>query len=258
MDIPSFASVEEELQFWKEKALSFKHNFDELKQDFDDYQDDSQALEQELDTQLKQEERKNRDLADSAHMLQDDNKNLRSRLEQITAELNARTSEWMVFRKTEEEINQYVRQLEQKNDNLEQANRAAAMSIEDFEAKLDQAIERNVDLESELDERDSLKGMVQRLKEEARDLRYELQIAMKDRSSRECLDSDSTHLLECATTPQFNSALAQTSASPVVRPRSMGNSFLKKLGLRKKRLRSPRIIDADVSPPKRKFNSCFR
>lgn len=42
------------------------------------------------------------------------------------------------------------------------------MSIEDFETKLNLAIERNVYLESELDEKDNLKGMVQRLKDETR------------------------------------------------------------------------------------------
>lgn len=42
------------------------------------------------------------------------------------------------------------------------------MSIEDFELKLNQAIERNVYLESELDEKDNLKAMVQRLKDETR------------------------------------------------------------------------------------------
>ncbi len=42
------------------------------------------------------------------------------------------------------------------------------MSIEDFETKLNSAIERNVYLESELDEKDNLKSMVQRLKDETR------------------------------------------------------------------------------------------
>jgi len=44
------------------------------------------------------------------------------------------------------------------------------MSIEDFEAKLNLAIERNAFLESELDEKENLKSMVQRLKDETRGL----------------------------------------------------------------------------------------
>lgn len=42
------------------------------------------------------------------------------------------------------------------------------MSLEDFEGRLNQAIERNAFLESELDEKESLLVSVQRLKDEAR------------------------------------------------------------------------------------------
>jgi exonuclease VII small subunit len=45
----------------------------------------------------------------------------------MSAEHNARTAEWTSeitsFRKAGEDINRYVRQLEQKNDDLERANR---------------------------------------------------------------------------------------------------------------------------------------
>lgn len=42
------------------------------------------------------------------------------------------------------------------------------MSLAEFEVKLNSAIERNVLLESELDEKENLKTMVQRLKDETR------------------------------------------------------------------------------------------
>ncbi len=42
------------------------------------------------------------------------------------------------------------------------------MSLAEFEVKLNSAIERNVLLESELDEKENLKAMVQRLKDETR------------------------------------------------------------------------------------------
>ena len=46
--------------------------------------------------------------------------------------------------------------------------RATITSLEDFEQRLNQAIERNAFLESELDEKESLLVSVQRLKDEAR------------------------------------------------------------------------------------------
>jgi len=67
-----------------------------------------------------------------------------------------------------DELRNYIRQLEQKNDDLERSYRAAIVSVEDFETKLNGAIERNVMLESELDEKEGLKALVQRMRDEAR------------------------------------------------------------------------------------------
>ena len=52
--------------------------------------------------------------------------------------------------------------------------RATIVSLEDFEQRLNQAIERNAFLESELDEKESLLVSVQRLKDEARGKNYNL------------------------------------------------------------------------------------
>ncbi|ROT76580.1 putative nuclear distribution protein nudE-like 1-B [Penaeus vannamei] len=79
-----------------------------------------------------------------------------------------------------EDLSRYIRELEQANDDLERAKRATVTSLEDFEARLNLAIERNAFLESELDEKEALKVMVQRLKDEARDLRQELSVKNKD------------------------------------------------------------------------------
>lgn len=46
------------------------------------------------------------------------------------------------------------------------------MSLAEFEVKLNSAIERNVLLESELDEKENLKAMVQRLKDETRGIAF--------------------------------------------------------------------------------------
>ena len=70
----------------------------------------------------------------------------------------------------------YVRELEQQNDDLERAKRSTLANLEDFEGRLNVAIERNAFLESELDEKENLRGVVQRLKDETRDLRQELKV----------------------------------------------------------------------------------
>ena len=54
--------------------------------------------------------------------------------------------------------------------------RSTLASVEDFEGRFNAAIERNAFLESELDEKESLKAAVQRMKDETRDLRSELKV----------------------------------------------------------------------------------
>ena len=106
-------------------------------------------------------------------------------------------------RSIKEQLHKYVRELEQANDDLERDKRsgiksgiqsfefiatrknttlrwyvscspfpssfrATIVSLEDFESRLNQAIERNAFLESELDEKESVLVSVQRVKDEAR------------------------------------------------------------------------------------------
>jgi hypothetical protein len=52
-------------------------------------------------------------------------------------------------------------------------------SLAEFEAKINEALERNAILESELDEKDELAETVQRLRDESRDLRQELAVRQK-------------------------------------------------------------------------------
>lgn len=55
---------------------------------------------------------------------------------------------------------------------LDFVSRATIVSLEDFEQRLNQAIERNAFLESELDDKESLLVSVQRLKDEARGMAF--------------------------------------------------------------------------------------
>lgn len=62
----------------------------------------------------------------------------------------------------------YIRDLEQKNDDLERSRRIIEESIAGFEAALNSAIERNAMLESEIDDKENLKEKLQRLADETR------------------------------------------------------------------------------------------
>lgn len=124
-------------------------------------------------------------------------------MEQVTKESTSQIiglqEELTQCRNREEKLVKYIRELEQKNDDLERTQRfvclmsfvflkcepihnhyfvrylkiiafcrAMYVSLGEFETKMNLAIERNALLESELDEKESLQAMVQRLKDEAR------------------------------------------------------------------------------------------
>ncbi|XP_069938844.1 nuclear distribution protein nudE-like 1 [Cherax quadricarinatus] len=109
---------------------------------------------------------------------------LQERLErqysEFNGEINSLQTELADIKNIKDDLTRYIRELEQKNDDLERSKRATLTSLEDFEARLNLAIERNAFLESELDEKEDLKVTVQRLKDEARDLRQELSVKEKE------------------------------------------------------------------------------
>ena len=65
-------------------------------------------------------------------------------------------------------LKSYVRELEQKNDDLERTNRVVSESVSGFEAMLNQAYEKNAMLEMEIDEKEQMQVNLQRLMDEAR------------------------------------------------------------------------------------------
>lgn len=65
-------------------------------------------------------------------------------------------------------LKSYVRELEQKNDDLERTNRVVSESVSGFEAMLNQAYEKNAMLEMEIDEKEQMQINLQRLMDEAR------------------------------------------------------------------------------------------
>lgn len=67
-----------------------------------------------------------------------------------------------------EKLKKYTRELEQKNDDLERAQRYVNETVSNFEQLLNQAYEKNAMLESEVDEKEVLQTKIQRLVDETR------------------------------------------------------------------------------------------
>ncbi|CAG5126503.1 unnamed protein product [Candidula unifasciata] len=175
-----FASKDQEIEHWRNLAQKFKQELEETKEELEEFQISSRELEQELETQLKQEEKKNKELMLISERLQNECDSLRDKLQKLQTDSHNRITELEdSFARVEahkNELHKYIRELEQDNDDLERAKRATVVSLEDFELRLNQAIERNAFLESELDEKGVLLDTVQRLKDEARDLKSEIDV----------------------------------------------------------------------------------
>ncbi|GAB0196668.1 nuclear distribution protein nudE 1 [Grus japonensis] len=139
-----------------------------------EFQEGSREYEAELETQLQQTESRNRDLLSENNRLRMELESVKEKIEMQHSEgyrqISALEDDLAQTKAIKDQLQKYIRELEQANDDLERAKRATIMSLEDFEQRLNQAIERNAFLESELDEKENLLESVQRLKDEARGL----------------------------------------------------------------------------------------
>ncbi|XP_056285223.1 nuclear distribution protein nudE-like 1-A [Pseudoliparis swirei] len=182
---PKFSSKDEEIDFWKALSLKYKESCQEAREELLEFQEGSRELEAELEAQLNQAEHRMKDLQSDNGRLRNEVETLKERFEnqyaQSYKQISMLEDDLGQTRSIREQLHKYVRELEQSNDDLERAKRAIIVSLENFEQRMNQTIERNAFLESELDEKESLLESVQRSKDEARDLRQEL--AVRERQS---------------------------------------------------------------------------
>ncbi|XP_074647761.1 nuclear distribution protein nudE homolog 1-like isoform X2 [Tubulanus polymorphus] len=180
----TFSNPQEEIKYWKTFAIEYKRGLDEAHEELDEFQVSSRDLEAELETQLEQVEKKNKELTSTNGRLQMELESIQEKLEQqhqtTFTQISDLQNELAQVKGYRDELQRYIRELEQANDDLERAKRATVVSLEDFELRLNQAIERNAFLESELDEKELLQTTIQRLKDESRDLKQELAITKVD------------------------------------------------------------------------------
>ncbi|XP_035122854.2 nuclear distribution protein nudE homolog 1 isoform X2 [Callithrix jacchus] len=184
----TFSSEEEAANYWKDLAMTYKQRAENTQEELREFQEGSREYEAELETQLQQIETRNRDLLSENNRLRMELESIKEKFEVQHSEgyrqISALEDDLAQTKAIKDQLQKYIRELEQANDDLERAKRATIMSLEDFEQRLNQAIERNAFLESELDEKENLLESVQRLKDEARDLRQELAVQQKQEKPR--------------------------------------------------------------------------
>ncbi|XP_076001889.1 nuclear distribution protein nudE homolog 1-like [Genypterus blacodes] len=214
----TFASLEDELGFWKEQAEKHEQRAEEAQEELQEFQQMSRDYEAELEAELKQCESRNKELLSDNNRLRMELENFKEKFEVQHSEalrhISTMEDELSETKAVRDHLQKYIRELEQSNDDLERTKRATIMSLEDFEQRMNQVIERNAFLESELDEKENLLESVQRLKDESRDLRQELAVRQKERRPSSALGRDADRAdLPCASSRHVS--LPATPCKPI-------------------------------------------
>ncbi|XP_026488207.1 nuclear distribution protein nudE-like 1 isoform X1 [Vanessa tameamea] len=170
---------QESVEYWKEQAKHYEQKARDIQQELDEYTENSAQLEKELEASLEQVEKQNRDLDHQNQRLQNKIDDLKNKLDRSQHETNALENELKALNIEKEKQAIYIRELEQKNDDLERGQRIISESVSCIETLLNQAYERNAVLESEVDEMENLRVRLQRATDEARDLKQELKVIEK-------------------------------------------------------------------------------
>ncbi|KAH8242483.1 hypothetical protein KR032_007731 [Drosophila birchii] len=192
---PMFNSVEDECRYWKERSKQYHKEWTDVKQEYDEFVEQSREMEIEMDATLEQKQSIIKDLTSKLTMFERENESLKVtdllivlkpllmhflalqlKLDSHAIEMSNMEKQLEAVKKERDTMKVYLRQLEQKNDDLERAHRILNESIENFEKMLDQAYEKNALLELEVDEKGLLQEKLQRLMDETRDLKQELNV----------------------------------------------------------------------------------
>ncbi|CAF2411040.1 unnamed protein product [Rotaria sp. Silwood2] len=171
-----------------ERYIEYRTRFERLENDFDEYQQSSLNYEQELEVQLKQLDSQTHRLQQELFVERTQNEQYRERSEQTIKQFDKRLDqlqeELNACKNLNEKLTTYIRELEQTNDDLERSKRTLLDSLSTFETQLNRALEQNALLENELDEKQQLTETVQRLRDETRDLREELDVLHKTNTEK--------------------------------------------------------------------------
>lgn len=254
---PQFSDKDEEIQYWKNLAEEYLQDAERIQKESDEFITESQQLDKEYEATIDQNEKKIKELTLANNRAQNEIDSLRVKLDQCNKENASLETEISELQKEKTQMAQYIRDLEQKNDDLERSRRIIEESIAGIETAFHSAIERNAILESEVDEKESLKEKLQRLADETRDLKQELLVREREKGpdnerimngfKNPIVDSNRLKENETQTTPIKHDF--QTPISPASRVMALNivSDLIRKVGGLERRLEKSRYDYRDIS-----------
>ncbi|XP_060521565.1 nuclear distribution protein nudE-like 1-A isoform X2 [Cylas formicarius] len=181
IDTPYFSSKDEEISYWKSLAEEYKIDAERSRREYEEFLSESKQLEQEYEAMIDQNEKKIKEISLQYNRSQSEIDALRIKLDISYKESGNYQTELSAIKSDKQQMQLRIRDLEQKNDDLERARRIVEESVAGFEQALNFALEKNAILESEIDEKETLKEKLQRLADETRDLKQELLVREKEK-----------------------------------------------------------------------------
>ncbi|CAH0563938.1 unnamed protein product [Brassicogethes aeneus] len=239
-DHPNFTDKDQEIQYWKNLAEQYFLDADRIQKESDEFISESQQLEKEYEATIDQNEKKIKEFTIANNRLQNEVDSYRIKIEQYNKEVNSLENEIVTYKNDKMQMTQYIRELEQKNDDLERSRRIIEESIQGIESAFNSAIERNAILESEVDEKETLKEKLQRLLDERRELQQELQVKERCPDNERIVNGyktppivDSNRLKENETQTTPSKHEFQTPITPASRVVALNlvSDLIRKMGL---------------------------
>ncbi|KAJ2522135.1 NADH:ubiquinone oxidoreductase [Coemansia sp. RSA 1939] len=186
-DPRSFASTEEEIQYWRDTTFDLRDMMVEKELELEAFKQDSTDLEMEFEKEISRLEAVNKELRAKNEKYKFDIEELKDKYQkaQLKAgeDLQSIERELQFVRSQQEYYRSRTRELEQNNDDLERSERMTKSSLQTVECRLSQAMEENTFLHKEVETKNILVDEVQRLKDELKDLNLELNV-VRSRNSR--------------------------------------------------------------------------
>lgn len=163
---------------WRREAESLRAQLEESQTNFEDYQEQSRELEEEMEAEMTRTTLKLQEVTSRCHKLEAENGDLQQRLQQTreSSRQHIFTLESQVSEASAQldDLRRRFRELEQQNDDLERAERVAASSLGEIEGRYGRLLERTALLEEDLEEKNVLIGELQRVRDELGDMHQEV------------------------------------------------------------------------------------
>jgi len=208
--LPVFQNQLEELAYWKLKVEEKDKELLDIEETFNDFQQSSKELESEMERELTTNEKKLKDMTSMYRRLKSEHDEMIEKSRRIAEDsgkmIHSLQDEAEALKKATKDLRREKQRLEQENDELERRVREADASLQDLTEKMNKTLEENSFLQTELEDvKNRSQETIQRMKDEMRDLKLELEILRETQPKNlDILKSEET--LPTAISTSYNGA----------------------------------------------------